>query len=42
MVKIENKNSFKIGDKVWWFDSWGTLRWGIIYIQDTGRQGCNL
>lgn len=49
MVKIENKNSFKIGDKVWWFDSWGTLRWGIIYkiqdnmaaIYENGRKGAN-
>ena len=31
MVKIENSNKYKIGDKVWWFDPWGTLRWGVIY-----------
>lgn len=22
---------FSVGDKVWWFDSWGNLRWGVIY-----------
>lgn len=47
MVKIENKNKYEIGDKVWWFDSWGNLRWGVIYnfvkghaaIYENGRQG---
>ena len=47
MVKIENSNKYKIGDKVWWFDPWGTLRWGIIYdivsdhaaIYENGRKG---
>lgn len=34
-VKIENNNKYDVGDAVWWFDSWGNLRCGIIYrIQD--------
>lgn len=27
---------FKIGDMVWWFDAWDTLRWGVIYELKTG------
>lgn len=32
MVEIKNENcsEFKIGDKVWWYDSWGTLQNGKI------------
>lgn len=44
---MKNSNRYKIGDKVWWFDPWGTLRWGIIYdmddhiaaIHENGRKG---
>lgn len=31
MVKIENKNQYKVGDTVWWFDIYGNLRWGGSY-----------
>lgn len=38
---------FKIGDRVWWYDPYGTLRWGIIYdikdghaaIHEEGKTG---
>lgn len=30
MVRIENKNEYKVGDEVWYFDTWGSLRHGII------------
>lgn len=30
-IEIKNNNKFKIGDTVWWFDNWGTLRTGEIY-----------
>lgn len=30
MVKIENNNVYNIGDTVWWIDSWGTMRWGVV------------
>lgn len=46
-IKIENNNKYNVGDKVWWFDSWGNLRWGVIYeikeymaaIHENGRTG---
>lgn len=31
MVVIENKNTYKIGDNVWWFDAYRNLQNGIIY-----------
>lgn len=31
MIKIVNKNEFKVGDKVWYFDAWGNLQNGVIY-----------
>lgn len=45
MIEVRNKKQFKAGDKVWWFDAWGNLRWGIIYgikdgharIQEEGK-----
>ena len=47
MANIENNNQYKVGDKVWWFDSWDNLRWGIIYeivnnhalIHENGKTG---
>ncbi len=47
MAKIENKNVYVIGDKVWWLDAWNNLRWGIIYdfkegyaaIHEDGKKG---
>lgn len=39
MGKIRNKNSYKIGDMVWWFDAWGTLRSGTIYDFTPAREG---
>lgn len=29
-IKNENYNEFKIGDKVWWYDSWGIIQNGKI------------
>ncbi len=31
MVEIKNDNNYAIGDKVWWFDSWGNLCNGVVY-----------
>ena len=31
MVKIENNNTFNVGDEVWWFDQYGNLQNGKIY-----------
>lgn len=42
MVKIENTNKFQVGDKVWWFDAWGNMRWGIIYNIVDGKRGDTL
>lgn len=47
MVKVENNNRYNVGDKVWWFDAWDTLRWGMIYefkgdmagIHEEGKAG---
>lgn len=35
MVEIQNNNEYKVGDKVWWFDSNGNMKWGIIYDINT-------
>lgn len=38
MVEIKNENKYNIGDWVWWFDQWGTLRSGTVYgFEDTPR-----
>ena len=31
MATIENNNTYNVGDKVWWFDAYGTMRNGNIY-----------
>lgn len=37
MIEVRNERQFKAGDKVWWFDAWGNLRWGIIYGIEDGH-----
>lgn len=37
MVEIQNSNEFKVGDKVWWFDQTGNLKWGVIHGINTGK-----
>ncbi len=39
MAKIENKNTYKIGDIVWWFDAYNCLRHGEIYEMGTETIG---
>lgn len=36
---MTNNNTYKVGDKVWWFDSWDNMRWGTIYEIRTEKQG---
>lgn len=36
---MTNNNTYKVGDKVWWFDAWDNMRWGIIYEIRTKKQG---
>lgn len=39
MAQVRNENRFNVNDKVWWFDAWGTLRWGVVFavVEDKGR-----
>lgn len=39
MARIKNKNTYKIGDIVWWFDQWSCLRHGEIYEMGTETVG---
>lgn len=39
IIKIKNDKIYKIGDTVWWFDVYGTLRHGTVIETGTEQNG---